>query len=402
MWHLRDAAVRSPAHDLETLYRLDDRLDAHLDGLRIAGDAGWEICEAQLANPGAGEVFAATSLAVDRADVRALATVLAHAARSPVAARGVVSALGWAPFARVHRFLEELLADDAAPELNTLGIAGFAVHRQDPGASLARAIAAADPRLQARSLRAVGELGRADLLPELRSALDSDHEEHRFWAAWSAARLGDPAAGDVLWTITLAGGVFAERACRMAIRHLDPAVARARVRELAQTTGMLRIALECAAALGDPALIPWVIACMAIPEQARFAGWTLATITGGDLVTQALDEPAPRGFEAGPSEDPDDPDVAMDPDEHLPWPRIAAVRAWWERRGAGLPPGERLLLGKPLDPAWLTHVLRAGSQPARAAAAIELGLLRRGQPLFEVRAPGPRQRQLLSEMRTSD
>ncbi|MEP7123519.1 MAG: TIGR02270 family protein [Byssovorax sp.] len=402
LWHLRDVAVRSPADNVETLYQLDDRLDAHLDGLRIAGDVGWEICAAELADPGAGEAFTATVIAVDRGDVRAFARVLAHAARSPLLARGIVSALGWTPFFHVKQFLDELLADDAPPELNYLGIAGFAVHRHDPGAALARAVHAADPRLQARALRASGELGRADLLPELRIAIDSDHEVCRFWAAWSAALLGDPAASEALWKFMVEGGAFAMRACGLALSRLDPAIARARVRELAKTGGMLRIALEGSATLGDPALIPWVIDCMAIPEHARFAGWTFTMITGCDLAEQTLDGPPLEGFQAGPSEDPGDPNVALDPDERLPWPDRAAVQAWWATRDASHLPGKRLLLGRPIEPAWLWQVLRGGSQPARTAAAIEVSLLHRKRPLFAVRARGSRQRQAISEMRTID
>ena len=402
LWHIRDAAVYSPAFDLEALHRLDDRVDAHIDGLRIAGDIGWKICKAQLANSGAGEVFTATVLAVDRADVRALAAVLAHSARSPTAARGIVSGLGWAPLVKVRRFLSELLADDAPPELTYFGIAGSAVHRHDPGASLTQTVYARDPRLQARSLRATGELGRADLLSDLRRELDSDHEACRFWAAWSAALLGEPAANDVLWRFAFAEGPFAERACSIVMRCVDPAVACARVRELADTAGKLRIALVGAAALGDPALVPWVIDCMTNFEQARFAGWTFAMITGGDLSAQKLDRQPPEGFRTGPSDDPNDPNVALDPDERLPWPDVDEVRAWWKRRSADFLPGKRLLLGNPLEPAGLRQVLISGSQPARAAAAIEIGLMRRGQPLFEVRAPGPRQGKILSEMRTGD
>jgi uncharacterized protein (TIGR02270 family) len=398
LWHTRDTAVRSSAFDLEALHRLDDRVDAHLDGLRIAGDIGWEICKAHLTDPRAGEAFTATVLAVDRADVHALAAVLAHGARSSTAARGIVSGLGWAPLVQVRRFLNELLADDAPPELTYFGIAGSALHRHDPGVSLTQAVYRRDPRLQARSLRAVGELGRADLLPELRRELDSDQEACRFWAAWSAALLGEPAASDVLWRFAFGGGTFAELACSMAIRNVDPAVACAKVRELADTAGRRRVALVGAASLGDPELVPWVIESMATLEHARFAGWTFAMITGADLSKQKLDRQPPAGFRAGPSDDPNDPNVALDPDECLPWPDVDVVRVWWERRGTGFLPGRRLLLGKPLEPAWLEQVVRAGSQPARAAAAIELGLMRRGQPLFEVRAPGPRQQRILPKI----
>lgn len=398
LWETRDVAVRSPAFDLEALGKLDDRLDAHLDGLRIAGDVGWEIARAHLADADAGEVFTATVLAVDRADVRGLAAVLARGTRSHRAARGIVSGLGWVPLIQVQRFLNELLAEDAPPELTYFGIAGSALHRHDPGASLTQAVRAGDLRLRARSLRAIGELGRADLLPELRRELDSNDEACRFWAAWSAALLGEAVAGEVLWSLAFAGGPFAERACSVAAGQTDPARACARLRDLGDRTATLRIALAGAASLGDPALLPWVIECMATLDQSRFAGWTFAMITGSDLRTQKLDRRPPEGFRAGPSDDPDDPNVVLDPNERLPWPDVDAARAWWERRSAGFVIGRRLLLGRPLDPACLWQALRSGSQPARAAAAIEVSQMQRGRPLFEVRAPTPRQQRILPQI----
>ena len=261
LWHLRDVAVRSPGFDLEDLRRLDDRVDAHLDGLRIAGKAGLELCKAALVEPDAGELFAATVLAIECADVRALAEVLAQGVRSPALARGIVSGLGWVPFAQARRYIDELLAADAPLDLHYFGIAGAAVHRHDPGAPLVHAISARDARLRARALRAAGELGRGDLLPDLRRELGSDDEACRFWASWSAALLGDPAAGDILWRFAVEGGCFAERACSLAVRLTDPVVACARVHELAETAGHVRVALVGAAALGDPALVPWVVDC---------------------------------------------------------------------------------------------------------------------------------------------
>ena len=52
LWLLRDAAVWSPHYTLRDLEQLDERIEAHLDGLRIAEDAGWVTGQTFLVNGG--------------------------------------------------------------------------------------------------------------------------------------------------------------------------------------------------------------------------------------------------------------------------------------------------------------------------------------------------------------
>ena len=86
----------------------------------------------------------------------------------------------------------------------------------------------------------------------------------------------------------------------------------------------------------------------------------------------------------------------MDPDDNLPWPDPALIAKWWNAHQGEFQKGARYLLGKPITVDWLQQVLRIGRQRQRAAAALELAMRQPGKPLFEVRAPGFRQKQILA------
>jgi uncharacterized protein (TIGR02270 family) len=132
-----------------------------------------------------------------------------------------------------------------------------------------------------------------------------------------------------------------------------------------------------------------------IPPLARVAGEAFTMITGIDIAYEDLEGEWPDGFEAGPTEDPEDDNVEMDADENLPWPNPELIQKWWSTHKGEFQNGVRYLLGKPISTEWLQDVLRNGRQRQRAAAALELAIRQPGQPLFEVRAPGFRQQQLL-------
>jgi uncharacterized protein (TIGR02270 family) len=117
-------------------------------------------------------------------------------------------------------------------------------------------------------------------------------------------------------------------------------------------------------------------------------------MTGADLDSVDLQGTRPEGFESGPTDDPADPDVELDPDDKLPWPDPERVAKWWAAQRGGYAPGTRYLIGKPITPESLAEILRTGRQRQRAAAALEL-TIRTGAMLFEVRARGQLQQQRL-------
>ena len=95
LWLVCSRAVSAPHYRLEHLLRLDNRVEAHIDGLRVAGDAGWELLVEQLQYEEAGEVFAAAVIALESHDAGRIERVLEVAEKVPETVPGFVSALGW-------------------------------------------------------------------------------------------------------------------------------------------------------------------------------------------------------------------------------------------------------------------------------------------------------------------
>lgn len=193
LWIVRDRAVGAQHYSLRSVAKLDERLEAHLDGLRIAGEPGWEICKEALSLEGPGEVFTAAVLAFESGREKWITTVLEVATKSPKLARGLVSALGWIPYTQVKEQLLKLLLNES-PTLKRIGLAASVIHRQDPGSALKDAVSSSDVRLRARALRAIGELGGIDLLAGAKAGVNDADEDCRCAAAWSAVLLGNTAS----------------------------------------------------------------------------------------------------------------------------------------------------------------------------------------------------------------
>lgn len=387
LWTQRMRAVRDPLYDTHSLAELDERVEAHLDGLRLLGSAGWEVCLAALSEAGAGEVFAASAMAADREDLEGFASVLDIAGADAQLSVGIAGGLAWLSFERVKPLLRGLLSHRCPPPLLYVGISACAQHRRDPGEMLAYAIESSDIRLRARAMEAVGELLRRDLRIPLRAHYAADELECRFWSAHSGAMLGDEDAVGHLRELALSDSPFAEKACAAAVRHMKAGQAHEWLQTLIQRSGCERAALSGAAALGDPSLGPWLLSCLRRPELARRAGFALSMISGLDIRGENMATDAPEGFESGPNDDPEDEDVMMDPDESLPWPDADSIGMWWKQEEVKLKRGTRYLLGKPMVSEWLSQVMALAHQPARAAAAMELCLMGQEHVFSNVERP---------------
>ena len=394
LWQHRDADVHGTQRTLEDLAELDVRVSAHLDGLRIAQGSGWSeaTIEPDLSDP--GEAFVRVLLSLEAKKPDALEQIYQAAESDAAAARGVVSAFGWASSNDLRGTVKELLSSPQ-PFKRRVGIAACAVHRVDPGDVLTKAIVDGDDALKRRALRAVGELGRTDQTALLQTHYRSEDVGCRFWASWSSVMTGD--RGEGLKVLAALGSEdYRARAMQVVLRVLSPGGARDWLRFLRENKAPERDLLAGVGITGDPSYVPWLIAQMDVPEQARMAGEAFSMITGVDLYDQQLTRDRPEGFESGPTDDLEDENVAMDPDQDLSWPHAELVRNWWDANGARFVNGRRYLAGSEPTAEHCKRLLREGRQGFRQAAAFELALMDAATPLFETRAPASRQLRLLS------
>jgi uncharacterized protein (TIGR02270 family) len=396
MWSRRNIAAHGADHKLSDLIQLDDRLAAYIEGLHVSGISGWHYCEKGLEHHESGEAFAAAVLALETCDSDRLDKVLDAVDQAPQMVSGIASAFGWVDPVALRATVSGLLRSQSAVR-RRIAIAACALHRVNPGAPLATAVAGDDLPLQRRALRAVGEIRREDLKSALVSQFSAADPGSRFWAAWSSVLLGDrQSALELLKTFGRGDSPFRTRAMQVALRVMTPKDAREWLKEL---RGEARYLVLGAGITGDPTYVPWLIKQMETPDIARIAGEAFSMITGADLALENLVGKSPEGFESGPTENPEDENVAMDPDGDLPWPDPQRTHKWWEANTGRFTPGQRYLVGKPVSAEHCQHVLREGYQRQRSAAALELALMDPAAPLFETRAPGFRQQRQLAKAR---
>lgn len=391
---LRDYAVRAPHYDLDQIGTLDNRIDAQLDGLRIAGTTGLATLLAQLGPYAVGEMFASVMLAFETADAKVLSRLSTHLRSALETERGYLMALGWLDWERISPWIDRMFA---APEplFRRLGLAACGMHRHDPGAALLAGLSDADPSVLARAARTAGELRRRDLLPAIRAHRQHTDTAARFWGNWATAQMGDEQALEPLRQFAEQPGAFQHRALcvLLAWQEREPSIAW--IRQLVQDPRDRRIGIQALGLLGDPVCVPWLIQQMSDLPYARVAGEAFSLITGADLALLDLELQDLADFDAGPNDNPEDPDVAMDPDENLPWPDPQAITAWWQAHGGDFQSGVGYVLGQMQSEGSFRHALAQGQQRQRIAAACGLARFRPDEVLFPTSAPAWRQKRLL-------
>jgi uncharacterized protein (TIGR02270 family) len=388
VWTLRESSLRHGGDNQRSRLALDLRLDAHLDGLTLAGEAGFAACLDLLETFGSpAELFAAAAVALGLNNPSFLDGLLEYTGRSKAHQRALVSAFGVQMFEHVEHMLREwLISKD--PARISLALAAYAVHVRDPGAMLNAALEHSEHVVVQRAVRLAGVLGRTDTAGRLRQyrtveietevalALALLHQADSETRARLETAVFDPAR---------AASVFAR------LVELAPQQASARILDW-QERGDAANAIKAIAVLGDVGHVPSLIRWMDNPIHARRAGEAFARITGLDLSLFGLER-------QDPPENPDDPDTELpvfDPDAALRWPSsVAAARcfaAHSDRFDRNLRYLEGVAVGQTRGVRNAQHlrdlirIAQQGSSHSRRAAAEQLAMAWPTAPRIETRA----------------
>ncbi len=397
-WNQRSSKKHSPILRFNRLAHFDRLLKAHLDGLRIAGDVGWESALKNLRRwKGAGEAFTAYVLAIGAGDKMRLQALWDVVEKNPdVMQEGLISALGWVPEETAAMWMDYWLPLANYPRLQQIALRAFAIRRMEPDVALDVFFTSPDAGVREAVCILTGHAKLNQYTALLQSAMKDTVPEVREAAASALLLLGrGTEVLQELWKALLHWNETANNSKgwdkKVASNRVDQAarniahalpVSHEGIHELMEKLPS-RQALIVLAHHGDPATVPWIISAMSRKDLARLAGWAFSMVTGIDLDAQRLTTAAPA-----PDAGEDERLVPLhDPDVGLPWPHPTLVDVWWREHGQLYAGGTRLLLGRSAkDPEHCFDILNNGSQAERWAAAMNLAMHHANYPFVATNA----------------
>jgi hypothetical protein len=343
-WHTRPA----------DLARTEARILHQMRALEAMGPDTWQVVEESLNPEDPGEAFGALYLAIAYDDRSRTQTLLQ---RSQDCA-AVAEAIGWAPRKRIKdlgALCDEFRLD--AAWWNVVWRTGIPVDSTE----IRRALTSGSPAMAMAAVRVAATARLIDL----------------------AATIGEIAIG---------GDGVLRQSARLALVLLN-AWPPSSLAELASQRPILpgvaaileqiepglvprkdpRISCFLAGCSGRTAELDFLLESMAVPERARLAWLAFSTLAGLPFDGGRFTIAAPSGLSSGPDDIPEHDEVAMDPDEGIPYPDQSALSDWWRQKRStfGWPQG---LLGNELGIASATSAINDGPSLGALTGAAWLAL----------------------------
>jgi len=341
-WLRRQGGLWSPLFAREHLGRVDRLLDAHLEGLRVAGAAAVAPALHNLQRwKTADEAFVSTYVLAHTPDDGALAALEQELEQAPDMAQGAAAALLWAGDEAALPLMQRWWRSGRAVLRRAAVPAAMRHPRVNRDTVILDAEKDADDALRARALRAAGEWRLAVHADRLRSALDDVSPRCRFEAACALSLLGDAtAAARIPMDLQDLHDSTRRRAVLAWARGTDHATFAAAFSRYASDERWQRDLIWALTFRGDVAGLAQLCHWLEFPAYARLAGYAIAHITGVDLEAAGLcredqddvHDPVHARADGDDADEAAD-DVQSEPESHdeddgLPEPDPERLSAW--------------------------------------------------------------------------
>jgi uncharacterized protein (TIGR02270 family) len=337
-WLRRQGGLWSPLFAREHLGRVDRLLDAHLEGLRVAGTAAVAPALQNLQRwKTADEAFVSTYVLAHTHDPGALAALEQELEQTPDMTQGAAAALLWAGDDAAMPLMQRWWRSGRAALRRAAVPAAMRHPRVNRDTVILDAQQDADEALRARAWRAVGEWRLTAHTDRLRGALDDASPRCRFEAACALSLLGDAtAAARIPTDLQHLQDSTRRRAILAWARGTDHASFASAFNRHASDERWHRDLIWALTFRGDLAGLAQLCHWLEFPAYARLAGYAIAHITGVDLEAAGLcredEEEAPAHAHDDDADEPSD-DVQSEPESHdedegLPEPDPERLSAW--------------------------------------------------------------------------
>ncbi|TIT80208.1 MAG: hypothetical protein E5W57_03750 [Mesorhizobium sp.] len=277
LWLRRRREIDGPLLDETDIGRIDQRLDANLEGLMAAGKAGWDVAQARFADYAEpGELFVLGAVALRWGDVKLVTSAIESS--TTLGETGITSlsaAIARTPRDNLRPFVAKWL-DTREPRLRALGLSALWHHRIDPGPRLQDLMSDPDTDVRRRAIKLAGALKRRDLLPGVLAGLDGQGARERLTAALAACLLGETrSAHPVVDLIVLTDPGLAAAAIEIRLLTTPTKPGKTWLRKHLEQPSRRCVATASVGLFGDRAVMPWLIERMREPEVVVAAGMSL-------------------------------------------------------------------------------------------------------------------------------
>ncbi|WP_434725256.1 hypothetical protein [Mesorhizobium sp. RIZ17] len=277
LWLRRRREIDGPLLDETDIGRIDQRLEANIEGLTAAGEAGWEAAQARFADYAEpGELFVLGALALRWGDTKLVASAIElSASLGETGITSLSAAIACASQDNLRPFVAKWL-DTRDARLRALGLSALWHHRVDPGPRLNDLVIDTDSGVRRRAIRLAGALKRRDLLSAALAGLDGKTAAERLTAALAACLLGEArSAHPVLDKIVVTEPEFAKAAIEIRLLTTATKTGKIWLQKHLEQPSLRGAATASVGLLGDRAVMPWLIEKMREPELAGPAGASL-------------------------------------------------------------------------------------------------------------------------------